>query len=164
MKHNILIYMVINIFFAGCASGVSSSGASLNIGLGSMMGSHVGVGTSVRIPLGYHSHDTKVQSDMRNNYVLKEQIVTYFSARGMVTDAAVKGGFYRKLLSKLNSDEYLVQDFYEMGGMKRTDPMILSREQLMTFHTNPHNGTLTVYTIDGEIIKNQVFKNNQLVK
>lgn len=164
MKRNTLICMVMSVWLVGCANGISSNGVSLGIGLGGMLGNHVGIGTSVNIPLGGNSGSLKTDTANTGLNVFEEQIVTYFDANGMAKDAAVKGGFYRKLLSKPSSDEYLVQDFYEMGGVKRTDPMILSRDQLTTFRANPRNGTLTVYAINGNVMQNQVFKNNQIVK
>lgn len=156
MKYNNLIYMMIVVSLAGCANGITGNGVSLGIGLGGMLGSHVGIGTSVNIPLNRDSGSL--------NNLFEKQIVAYFDANGVVSDSAVKGGFYRQLLSKPSNDEYLVQDFYEMGGAKRTDPMILSRDQLMNFRANPRNGTLTVYAINGNVMQNQVFKNNQMVK
>lgn len=163
MKYNTLICIGMSILLAGCANGISSNGVSLGMGFGGMLGNHVGIGTSVNIPLG---RSGSVVGDVTKTgiNVIEEQIVTHFDANGTVSDAAVKGGFYRKLLSKPSSDEYLVQDFYEMGGVKRTDPMILSRDQLMIFRANPRNGTLTVYAINGSVMQNQVFKNNQIIK
>ncbi|WP_107688689.1 NemA protein [Neisseria wadsworthii] len=143
------------LLLAACSSG--PSGMSVNLGIGSRIGSHVGLGTSVNIPV----HISSKKSDSGIN-VIEEQIVTHFDAQGNTSDAAVKGGFYRQLISKRSNNEYIVQDFYEDNGRKRTDPMVLTRKQLMDFNAHPLDGTLTVYAYNGNIMRQQTYQNGRL--
>lgn len=158
MKRSIPLFATL--FLAACAGGgVSSNGVSLGIGLGGMLGNHVGIGTSVNIPLGNNtpaSNNSTIQT-------IQEQII-HFDAHGQSTDSATKNGYRRKILTKQSDGNYLVQDFYEMGGAKRTDPMQLSRDQLHTFRAAPANGTLTVYAINGTVMQQQTYQNGKLIK
>ena len=151
-KH--LILCTCAAILAGCA-GISGSGVSLGVGLG---GRHVGVGTSVHIPLG---SQTGNQSAGGVN-VLEEQIVTYFDTEGKAVSSAVKGGYHRKLLRKQGTDGYLVQDFYS-SGEKRSDAMLLDRDNLYDFRAHPKSGVLTVYAINGSIMRQQNFRNGRAV-
>lgn len=152
------IWLISVVFLSACAGGVSSSnGVSLGIGLGGMLGNHVGIGTSVNIPLG--TQNTEI-----SNVKTIEEPTIYFDAQGQSVDSAVKGGYRRTVLAKQADGLYLVQDFYEVGGAKRSDPMQLSREQLHTFRTTPANGTLTVYAINGNVMQQQTFQNGKLIK
>lgn len=94
--------------------------------------------------------------------IVDEQIVTYFDAHGNASNNAVKGGFYRQLLSKRNN-EYVVQDFYSDNSIKRTDPYTINRNQLMQFRATPTNGSLTTYAYNGNVMQQQVFQNGKLV-
>lgn len=152
------IWLISVVFLSACAGGVSSSnGVSLGIGLGGMLGNHVGIGTSVNIPLG--TQNTEI-----SNVKTIEEPTIYFDAQGQSVDSAVKGGYRRTVLAKQADGLYLVQDFYEVGGAKRSDPMQLSREQLHTFRATPANGTLTVYAINGNVMQQQTFQNGKLIK
>jgi hypothetical protein len=142
---------------AGCSSS-GGNGMSVNLGLGGLVGKHVGLGTSVNIPIG--SGNKTDESGVR---VLEEQIVTYFDAQGRTSDNAVKGGFRRELISKRDNNEYIVQDFYEDNSRKRTDPMVLTRAQLMDFRAHPNDGTLTVYAYNGNIMQQQTYRQGRLV-
>ncbi|QMT32483.1 NemA protein [Alysiella filiformis DSM 16848] len=153
---NVALILTASVVLAAC-TGVNGNGISLGVGLGGMLGNHVGIGTSVNIPLGNNTPSTETTMPQDN-------IITHFDANGAPSDSGVKNGFYRKLLSKPSESEYLVQDFYEMGGSKRTDPMILSREQLHTFRVQPANGTLTVYAVNGNVMQSQIFKDGKLLK
>lgn len=145
------------LLLGACAGGsVGSNGVSVGLGLGGMFGNHVGIGTSVNIPLGGNT--------LPQTTTAIAQPIIHFDANGQSTDSAVKGGFYRKVLTKQSDGNYLVQDFYEMGGAKRTDPMQLSGTQLHTFRAAPQNGTLTVYAINGNIMQQQTFQNGKLIK
>lgn len=77
----------------------------------------------------------------------------YFDAKGRYTDGAVKGGYYRQIMAQPSLDTYIVQDFYEVGGLKRTDPMQLTASQLTQFNAIPINGILTIYATDGTILQ-----------
>lgn len=156
MKAKFLILLT-SVALSACG-GVNSNGISLGIGLGGMLGNHVGIGTSVNIPIGNKTAETNTSP------IITDSTLAHFDANGSPSDSAVKNGFYRKLLSKPSANEYLVQDFYEMGGSKRTDPMILSREQINTFRATPTNGTLTVYAINGNVMQSQIFKDGKLLK
>ncbi|OSI13270.1 NemA protein [Neisseria canis] len=143
-------------FLAACSSG--PSGMSVNLGIGSRIGSHVGLGTSVNIPVGIPGK----KSDSGIN-VIEEQIIAHFDAKGNTSDAAVKGGFYRQLISKRNDNEYIVQDFYEGHAKKRSDPMVLTRKQLLDFNAHPLDGTLTIYAYNGNIMYQQTYQNGKLI-
>ncbi len=156
MKSTLSLFATLYLL-TGCAGGVSSNGVSLGIGLGGMLGNHVGIGTSVNIPLGGNQTQTSTIKTI-------EEPTIYFDAQGQTTDSAVKGGYRRTVLAKQTDGLYLVQDFYEMGGTKRTDPMQLNRYQLHTFRATPANGTLTVYAINGTIMQQQTFQNGKLIK
>lgn len=156
MKAKFLI-LFSSLILAACG-GVNGNGVTLGLGLGGMLGNHVGIGTSLNIPLGNKAAESSTSP------VIADSTLAHFDAHGTPSDSAVKNGFYRKLLSKPSANEYLVQDFYEMGGSKRTDPMILSREQIHTFRATPSNGTLTVYAINGNVMQSQIFKDGKLLK
>lgn len=157
MKKRFIIFGGALALSACTGAGVSGQGVSLGLGLGGMLGNHVGIGTSVNIPLG------KTSSVGTTAPAFSEQTI-YFDAKGQMSDAAVKNGFYRKVLAKQSDGVYLVQDFYEMGGSKRTDPMQLQAAQLHTFRATPDNGTLTVYDRQGAVMQQQTFQNGKLIK
>lgn len=140
---------------AACAA--DPSGMSVNLGIGSSIGRHVGLGTSVSIPVG----PRRLPSGSGIN-TAEEQIVTHFDAQGNTSESAVKGGYYRQLVSKRGNNEYIVQDFYEDNSKKRTDPFIITRNQLMNFNAHPQDGTLTVYAYNGNIMRQQTYQNGRL--
>ena len=141
------------------ACGTNGNGVSLGIGLGGFS-RHVGIGTSVNIPSGGRQADTDEKGGLR---VIEEQIVTYFDAEGRATEHGVKGGYYRQLLKKQSKRDYLVQDFY-FDGQKRSDPMVIARENLFVFRAHPENGVLTVYAINGAVMQQQNYRNGQPVQ
>ncbi|WP_218042269.1 NemA protein [Eikenella glucosivorans] len=138
------------LLLAGC------TGSDVMLGLG-FGGRHFGMGTGLSIPVGSRNN---VQ-DLRDLRIIEEQVLTYFDAEGRPSSAAVKGGYYRQLLSRQGSG-YLVQDFYETG-QKRSDAMLLSRESLYTFRAHPQNGVLTTYAINGNILHQQNFRDGKMV-
>lgn len=140
------------------ACGSNGNGVSLGLGLGGLIGNHVGIGTSINIPLGGNKQPENNGSGIN---VIEQKIITHFDAQGNATEHAVKGGYYRQLISQ-DKNGYLVQDFYATGE-KRTDPMTLSREQVFTFRTHPNNGSHTVYAINGNIMQQQNFRNGKTV-
>ncbi|MGF6148516.1 Uncharacterised protein [Kingella potus] len=148
---NILLLSLAAITLTAC------SGSSVNLGIGGF-GRHLGLGTSVSIPVG----GKKTPSDADIPDTAKEQtVVVRFAADGQATDSPAKGGSYRQLLGKRSDSEYLVQDFYEDGGAKRTDPMVLTRQALFSADAHPQDGTLTVYSPDGKILRHQLYRNGQ---
>lgn len=139
----------------------TGQGVSLGVGLGGNLGRHVGIGTSINIPLG--GIGTKSgQAERKDAEWQSGKIVSHFDAQGNASDAAVKGGYYRELIKVQPNGEYLVQDFYS-DGSKRSDPMGLNREQLSVFRAQPANGTYTVYAINGTIMQQQNFRNGKAV-
>ena len=53
--------------------------------------------------------------------------------------------------------------FTATTAKKRTDPYVLSRNQLMQFRATPSNGSLTTYAYNGTVMQQQVFQNGKLV-
>lgn len=157
MKHLILSSTLVALLSA-CTAG--TPGMSVGLGLGTSIGSHLGLGTSVNIPIRFNSGTRTADSGGIN--VIEEKIIANFDAQGRVSNTAVKGGFYRQLISK-RGGEYIVQDFYSDNSRKRTDPYTLSREQLLTFRAAPTNGSLTTYAYNGNIMQQQVFQNGKLI-
>lgn len=157
MKYSTFLLISSTLLLSACQ--VSPAGMSVNLGIGSSIGSHIGVGTSVNIPVRFQP--SAAQGGIR---VIEEQIVTYFDAHGRPQEHAVKGGFYRQLISKRSQNEYLVQDFYADGGKKRTDPMILPRAVLFEFNAHPIDGTLTLYSHNGTFMRQTVYQNNRLIR
>ena len=152
--------LALAILFLGACT-VGTPGMSVGIGVGSSIGRHVGLGTSINIPVGFNK--TRSDSDGSGINVIEEQIVTYFDAQGQTSNAAVKGGFYRQLISKRNNNEYIVQDFYSDNARKRSDPYTLNRAALMDFQAHPTDGTLTVYAYNGNIMQQKVYQNGRLI-
>lgn len=146
---------------SACSSGISSNNISLGVGLGTQIGRHVGLGTSINIPLGGLGKHQE-HAETTNNKITEHTILTHFDTQGMPTEHPVKGGVQRRLLTKHNQQDYLVQDFYETGE-KRSDPMILDKETLFTFRARPENGHYTIYALDGTIIQQQTFQNHRLI-
>ena len=162
MKH-ILAPIGLSLLLAACTGvGVDSNNISLGLGLGGTIGRHVGLGTSLNIPLTIGRNGNTTTTNNSGINIIEEKILTYFDTQGNTTDSAVKGGYYRQLISKQNNG-YLVQDFYSTGE-KRTDPMTLSKEQAFSFRAHPNDGTYTVYAINGNIMQQQNFRNGQLVQ
>ncbi|ROV56441.1 NemA protein [Neisseria chenwenguii] len=141
-----------------CACSNGTPGMSVGIGLGTGIGSHLGLSTSLNIPIGLNKNRAQNSDGLK---IIEEQIVTHFDTHGNATDSAVKGGFYRQLISKRGSS-YLVQDFYS-DGKKRTDPYTLPRNKLLQFRAMPDNGSLTVYAYNGTVMQQQVFQSGKLV-
>lgn len=157
-----LLPLFLSLTLNACSSvGVDGNNISLGLGLGGSIGRHVGLGTSINIPLSIGRGNTT--ADQSGINIIEEQVLTYFDAQGNTSDSAVKGGFYRQLLSKQNNNLYLVQDFYNTGE-KRTEPMSLSREQAFVFRAHPDNGVYTVYAINGNIMLQQNFRNGRLIQ
>ncbi len=161
MKQTIL-WAVVALGLTACSGvGVNGSGVSLGVGLGGSIGRHVGLGTSINIPLSLDKDEAESKTGGIN--VTEQKIITYFDAQGRTSDSAVKGGFFRQLLVEQNDNAYLVQDFYDNGN-KRSDPMTLAKEQLFEFRAQPKDGTYTVYAINGNIMQQHNFKNGKLVQ
>ncbi|EIC14054.1 NemA protein [Kingella kingae] len=161
MKQTIL-WAVVALGLTACSGvGVNGSGISLGVGLGGSIGRHVGLGTSINIPLSLDKDEAESKTGGIN--VVEQKIITYFDAQGRTADSAVKGGFFRQLLVKQNDNAYLVQDFYDNGN-KRSDPMTLTKEHLFEFRAQPKDGTYTVYAINGNIMQQHNFKNGKLVQ
>ncbi|MDK4573706.1 NemA protein [Kingella kingae] len=161
MKQTIL-WAVVALGLTACSGvGVNGSGISLGVGLGGSIGRHVGLGTSINIPLSLDKDEAESKTGGIN--VTEQKIITYFDAQGKTSDSAVKGGFFRQLLVEQNDNAYLVQDFYDNGN-KRSDPMTLAKEQLFEFRAQPKDGTYTVYAINGNIMQQHNFKNGKLVQ
>ncbi|WP_373740302.1 NemA protein [Neisseria sp.] len=142
------------VWLAGCAGG--TPGMSVGLGLGTGIGSHVGLGTSINIPVG----GRKINPD-RAGILNGQHPAVYFDAQGNAADQAVRGGFYRQVLSR-RSGEAVVQDFYG-SGQKRTDPYTVAEGRLKVFDAHPDDGTLTVYTISGKPMRTETFRNGRAV-
>ena len=156
----IALSAVLTGLLAACS--VGTPGMSVGLGVGTGIGNHVGLGTSINLPVRLDKNRKSTSSDSNGLNVIKEQIVTYFDARGNTSNSMVKGGYYRQLISKRGGD-YIVQDFYSDNSQKRTDPYTLSRNQLMQFRAAPDNGSLTTYAYNGNVMQQQVFKNGKLI-
>ncbi len=157
MKH-LAIAAALAVSLSACS--VGTPGMSVGLGVGTGIGRHVGLGTSINIPVGLDK--TRSGNSGSGVNVIEEQIVTYFDAQGKAVDSQTQGGYYRQLISKRGS-EYIVQDFYSDNSRKRTDPYSLSRTQLMDFRAHPANGTLTTYAYNGNLMQQQVYQNNRLI-
>lgn len=152
MKH-IIIPIIISLALNGCTNGMS-----IGLGVGGV-GKHIGLGTSVNIPI------TPKKSEQTEPLLAnKEQkILAYFNAQEQNVEQPSQHGFYRQLIAKETEHTFWVQDFYQ-SGEKRTEPMLLTREQLFTFRAYPHNGSYTVYAINGHIMQQQNFRDGQVIK
>ncbi len=150
-KHHLAACTCAVLLLSGCA------GSDVMLGLG-FGGRHFGMGTGVSIPVGNRGGSVQDLGGLR---IIEEQVLTYFDAEGRPSNAAVKGGYYRQLLSRQGRD-YLVQDFYETG-QKRSDAMLLARDALYNFRAHPQNGVLTTYAINGNILYQQNFRNGKMV-
>ena len=141
---------------------VGTPGMSVGLGVGTSIGNHVGLGTSINIPVGLDKTRSGNQNDNSGLNVIEEQIVTYFDAQGKPRNASAAGGFYRQLIGK-RGNEYTVQDFYSDNSRKRTDPYVLPRNELMNFRAHPADGTLNIYAYNGNLMQQQTYRNNRLV-
>lgn len=144
------------------ACSVDTPGMSVGLGVGTGIGRHVRLGTSINFPVRLDKNKNGISSDNGGIKVIEEQIITYFDTHGNTSNGMVKGGYYRQLINKRGGD-YIVQDFYSDNGQKRTDPYTLSRNQLMLFRAIPDNGSLTTYAYNGNVMQQQVFKNGKLI-
>lgn len=61
---------------------VGTPGMSVGLGVGTSIGNHVGLGTSINIPVGLDKTRSGNQNDNSGLNVIEEQIVTYFDAQG----------------------------------------------------------------------------------
>ena len=161
-KISLIAVTAATLALGACANG-TGQGVSLNLGLGGLIGSHLGIGTSVNIPLGGTAQKNPADGENRGGLrVIEHQVITFFDAQGQTTNSAVKNGYYRELVAKQNDQTYVVQDFYGNGN-KRTDPMTLAKDQLFEFRAHPHNGAYTVYAINGNIMQQQNCRNGKLI-
>lgn len=155
-KHIILTSLLISTLSA-CSIG--TSGLSVGLGLGTSIGNHIGLGTSLNIPVSLDKNENKNNGGVN---IIEEKIISYFDIHGNPSNTEIKNGFYRQLISKRHND-YIVQDFYNDNGQKRTDPYTLTRNQLIQFNATPTNGSLTTYAYNGNVMQHQVFQNGKLV-
>lgn len=160
MIKNIVLTSILATALGACSTG--TPGMSVGVGLGTGIGRHLGIGTSLNIPIRLDQSTGKTTDNGGVN-IIEEKIITHFDAQGIPSNAAVKGGFYRQLISKRGND-YLVQDFYSDNGRKRTDPYTLTRDQLMQFKATPANGSLVSYAYNGNVMQQQVFQNGKLIR
>ena len=126
------------LLLTACAGG--PGGSSISLGIGGF-GSHIGLGTSVNIPIGSRTP----AADTGGINVTGEQIITHFAADGTASEQAVKGSSYHRLLNVLGGGNYLVQDFYG-DGQKRTDPMILPKKACSPPTAHPTKQAHTRFT------------------
>ena len=124
------------LLLTACAGG--PGGSSISLGIGGF-GSHIGLGTSVNIPIGNRTP----AADKGGINVTEEQIITHFAADGTASEQAVKGGSYRRLLNVL--------------------PMILPQKALFSADAHPTDSAYTVYDRNGNPIRRQVYRNNRLI-
>lgn len=110
------------------------AGLSIGIGGGSR---NFGIGTALSFPIGMRAN-TELKAD-------EGHVIAFFDAGFNTRLAPSKGGYYRELLTQHRSGLYLVQDFYQDSRKKRTDPMLVEKRQLTTFHAHPANGSRSVY-------------------
>lgn len=152
---------------SACGVGINKSGISLGVGLGGSVGRHIGLGTNVNIPLTFEQdkqNNTGANSNKSNGVdIIDSKIVTYFDTQGQAIEAAVKGGYYRQLIKKEGASEFMVQDFY-VTGEKRTNPMLLNRNNIFEFRAHPKNGLHIVYAINGAVMSQYTYKNNELIQ
>lgn len=141
------------LFLAACGTGVDPSGLSIGIGGGN---GHVGMGTTVHFPMGGHRDD--------DIHAVNQSIVTYFDANNQPQHTPIKGGSYRKLLATQSGDLYLVQDFYVDNGKKRTDPMLITKNQLTDFAAYPADGSQTLYYPSGNVHTQTQYQNGKAIR
>lgn len=154
---NKIPYIITTSVLSLVLSACNTNGISLGVGIGGSIGKHVGIGTSVNIPVS-----TKQAEKVSKLNIQEQQIITYFDTQGNSSEKATSNGFYRQLITKQGNDAYWVQDFYQ-SGEKRSEPMLLTREQLFIFRAHPSNGSYTIYAINGSIMLQQNFRNGQLI-
>ena len=78
---------------------VGTPGVSVGLGVGTSIGRHVGLGTSINIPVGLDKTKTTKDTDSDSIRITEEQIVTYFDAHGTLSNSVVKGGSHRQVNS-----------------------------------------------------------------
>lgn len=141
------------LLLTGCDTGIGPSGFSIGIGGGNH---HVGMGTRIDFPLGVHNQ--------QGIDAVNQRVVAYFDAAGYLRNHWLAGGSYRQLLAVRRGDLYLVQDFYVDNGKKRTDPMLISKNQLTDFAAYPVDGSQTLYYPSGNVHTQAQYRNGKVVR
>lgn len=95
---------------------VSGCGGAVSLGLGTG-----GAGIGLQLPLP----SAKTEPAMPPSLI-------HFDTQGQISDAAVMGGFYRKVLSALPDGRFLVRDFYA-DGRPRGEAFVVEADSLGRF-------------------------------
>ncbi len=81
-KISLIAVTAATLALGACANG-TGQGVSLNLGLGGLIGSHLGIGTSVNIPLGGTAQKNPADGENRGGLrVIEHQVITFFDAQG----------------------------------------------------------------------------------
>ncbi len=151
MKTTLLPLIVTTLLLAACTP------AGISIGLGGGTGGF-GIGTNIHFPIGGNSQN---QGGVR---VIEEKIVTYFDSRRQPQSQPAKDGYYRELLAQRRGGLYLVQDFYESGARKRSDPMLIEKHQLFDFYAHPASGSHSVYYPSGRLASQTQYQDGKVIR
>ncbi len=89
-----------------------------------------------------------------SNYELikGEVIASYFDAAGTRQAMPVSGGTFRTILDQdAETGEYLVADYFTDSRTRQMDPVIIKREDLLSWDIQYRNGVYTYYNDEGDI-------------
>lgn len=91
--------------------------------------------------------------------------IRYYDAQGNLSDSAVKGGFYRKVLGKTPHNRLVLQDFYQENDQPYTLPFVaVADAQLKFFHGATVRDSRTVWLKpDGSVMRVSEFRNGKAI-
>ncbi|GAA5098347.1 toxin-antitoxin system YwqK family antitoxin [Wohlfahrtiimonas larvae] len=92
-----------------------------------------------------------------------EVIVSYFDPEGNRQAMPVNGGTFRTILDQNpETGEYLVADYFTDSRMRQMDPVIIQREDLLSWDIKYRHGTYTYYNDEGDLTTVEQYDDGKL--
>lgn len=100
-----------------------------------------------------------------SNYELinGEVVASYFDSEGNRQAMPVAGGTFRTILDQdPETGEYLVADYFTDSRTRQMDPVIIKREDLLSWDIQYRNGTYTYYNDEGDLVTLEQYNDGKL--
>ena len=92
-----------------------------------------------------------------------EMIVSYFDQDGNRQAMPVPGGTFRTILDQnFETGQYLVADYFTDSRMRQMDPVVINREDLLSWDIQYRNGTYSYFNDEGDLTTVEHYENGKL--